>query len=63
MSNNKEYRKHEYGEEILYWLSDMIDDIDDCKENIRYWDNIEGTRNLLLKIKNKLNFIIEKLDK
>lgn len=43
MNTNKEYRYHEGFEEALYKLSDVIDLIDDCKENIRYVENIPDT--------------------
>jgi hypothetical protein len=43
MSTNKEYRNYEGFEDALYKLSDIIDLIDDCKEDVRYVENISET--------------------
>jgi Asp-tRNA(Asn)/Glu-tRNA(Gln) amidotransferase C subunit len=40
MSTNKEYRKHPNGEDIMSKLSDIIDLVDDAKEDFRYLENL-----------------------
>lgn len=62
MSNNKEYRQHENGEVILTSLYDIMDYSEDAIENIKYWENIEEVKNMLIKGRNKLDLVIKMLD-
>lgn len=61
MPTNKEYRKHENGEKIMELLSDIIDDCDEAKDNVRYLLKLEETKNILTETRKKLDFIIKSL--
>lgn len=58
MSTNKEYRKHPKGEDIMYRLSDIIDIIDDCKDDVRYLKNLEEVTANLQNVKSFCDEII-----
>lgn len=62
MSSNKEYRKHEYGEDIMEALSDIVDYCDDAKDNVRYLENLEEVVTMLVEARKKIDFIIEKIN-
>lgn len=59
--NNKEYRNHENGEIILCNLYDIIDYAEESIENIKCMTNIEESKNMLIKGKNKLDVVIKML--